>query len=64
MKKKVIYMLALICCLNFYSSAKQLCTDPVKKSCAKAVILKKQPVKVKKLATTSTRPLHFYLFNI
>ena len=64
MKKKIIYMLALICCLNFYSSAKQLCTKPAKKCCDKAVDVKKQPVKVKKIATTSTRPLHFYLFNI
>ena len=64
MKKKIIYLLALICCLNFYSSARQLCADPVKKCCEKAAALKKQPVKAKKLATTSTRPLHFYLFNI
>jgi hypothetical protein len=64
MKKKIIYMLALICCLNLYSSAKQHCSNPVKKSCDKAAAAKKQPVKVKKNLTTSTRPLHFYLFNI
>jgi len=64
MKKKIIYILALICWLNFYSSAKQLCSNPAKKCCDKTTAVKKEPVKVKKLVTTSTRPLHFYLFNI
>jgi len=65
MKKKIIYMLALICCLNFYSSAKQAGTNCPKKCCVdKAVGLKKQPAKIKKITTANIRPLHFYLFNI
>jgi len=65
MKKKIIYMLALFCCLNFYSSAKQLGTNCTKKCCAdKAVGLKKQPTKIKKITAANIRPFHFYLFNI
>jgi hypothetical protein len=65
MKKKIIYMLALMCCLNFYSSAKQLGTNCTKKCCAKKTAdFKKQPIKIKKITTANMRPLHFYLFNI
>lgn len=65
MKKKIFYILALICCLNLYSSAKQFCTTCTKKCCAnKTNVLKKQPVKTKKMAVTNPRPFNFYLFNI
>ena len=65
MKAKILYVLALICCLNLYSSANQVCTGCPKKCCVnKATEVKKQPVKTKKVAATAIRPLNFYLFNI
>ncbi|HKO79987.1 MAG TPA: hypothetical protein VJU78_06300 [Chitinophagaceae bacterium] len=65
MKKKILYALALICFLNLYASANQICTECPKKCCLnKATEVKKQPVKAKKVATTTIRPLNFYLFNI
>lgn len=65
MKNKVLYVLALICFLSFNSSAKQLCTGCPKKCCHdKTADTKKQPVKAKKVASATIRPLNFYLFNI
>lgn len=65
MKKKIIYMLALFCCLNLYSSAKQKGVDCIKKcSISKTDAMKKTPTKIKKITTANIRPLHFYLFNI
>ena len=67
MKKKILYVLAVICFLNIYASANQTCTECPKKCCmnkADTTDTKKQPVKTKKTGSATIRPLHFYLFNI
>jgi hypothetical protein len=64
MKKKIIYMLAVFCCLSFYSSAKQVDKNCTKKCCVCKCGAKKTPAKAKKIAATSIRPFNFYLINI
>jgi len=65
MKRKIIYMLAFICCLSLLSSAKQVGIDCIKKCEDKPGKPKKTaPAKVKKIASADLRPFHFYLLNI
>ena len=65
MKRKIMYVFALVCCMHFFSSAKQICTGSVKEyNQKKTVCVKKAPVKIKKITKANTRPFHFYLFTI
>jgi hypothetical protein len=65
MKKKIIYMLAFIFCLNFFSSAKQIGIGCIKKcSYDKQSPAKQTPAKSKKVTAATIRPFNFYLFNI
>lgn len=65
MKKKIIYMLAFICCLSFFSSAKQIGIGCIKKcSYDKASSVKQEPAKARKVTPATIRPFNFYLFNI
>ena len=63
MKKKIIYMLVVFCCLSFYSSAKQVDKNCTRK-CSLCKCVKKSPVKAKKITATGLRPFNFYLINI
>jgi hypothetical protein len=64
MKKKIIYMLAVLFCLSTLSF-KQVESSCLKKCEDKPVKAKKatQP-KAKKKTTADVRPFHFYLLNI
>jgi len=65
MKRKIIYMLAFICCLSLLSSAKQVGIDCLKKCEDKPCKPKKTAAtKTKKIAAGDIRPFHFYLLNI
>jgi hypothetical protein len=64
MKKKIIYILAFICCLSSLSF-KQVESSCLKKCADKPVKAKKAtPPKAKKTTTADVRPFHFYLLNI
>ena len=65
MKKKIIYLLALACCIATYTSAKQLYRSEARDTsnvCRPQA--KKQLVKSKKLKAATIRPFNFYLINI
>lgn len=65
MKRKIMYVFALVCCLNFFSSIKQTCMGSVKEySLKKPVCVKKVQATIKTVASKGQRPFHFYLFNI
>jgi hypothetical protein len=64
MKKKIIYILAFVCCLSLLSF-KQVGSSCLKKCEDKPVKAKKATqAKVKKASTADVRPFHFYLLNI
>jgi hypothetical protein len=69
MKLKIFCILAFVCFLNLFSSAKQLGLGCIKKCdttrTAQAKPIKPSPAKAKKpTASSSARPFDFYLFNI
>ena len=64
MKKKIIYILVFVCCLSLLSFAKQMGSSCLKKCEDKPARKKAAQAKVKKTASTDTRPFHFYLLNI
>ena len=65
MKKKIVYILAFVCCLSLLSFGKQLESSCIKKCQDKPVKAKKAAqAKAKKATSTDVRPFHFYLLNI
>ena len=65
MKRKIIYVFALVCCMHFFSSAKQICIGSVKEnSPKKSACVKKATVKIKTVASKGQRPFNFFLINL
>ncbi len=65
MKRKIMYVFALVCCMNFFSSAKQICVRSVKENGPKkSVCIKKSPVKIKTVTSKEQRPFNFFLINL
>lgn len=61
MKRKFIYMLVLVCCVSFLSSAKQS-----GKNCSKKTKYTKQQIKASEVKGTGfdLSPLHLFIFSI
>lgn len=64
MKRKFFYATTLICCMSFFSSARQMAVGAsvdLKKKEVPACVKKE---KSKKIADSSQRPFNFFLINI
>jgi len=65
MKRKIIYVTAVICCMSLFSSARQMVigtsVDPKKQEVADC---KKKTLKSIKGSCRSQRPFNFFLINI
>ncbi len=66
MKRKFFYVIALICCVNLFSSARQMAVGSKKEysNATEYVSKKKCSTKIKPSDSKGQRPFNFFLINI